>query len=440
MHRDNAAFNHVKRGGFGRPFFMAGIAASLMLFGVVTAFGIAPGTVVFEGERLDVVNQVATPGLTLLAPETDLHAREIQIRRGDTVAGLLSEIGVLDGAARHFLHTNRETDVLFRQLAPGKTIFAHVTSDGTLHTLRFPLNGDQGLALDIRREADGFAAEVHTQVYATQTKLQSAVIRNSLFGAADEAGIPDAVAIRLADIFGGDIDFHRDLRQGDRFSVVYEAAFDSGGSARSFKILAAEFINDGRTLHAFWHQDADGRGGYYAADGSSLKKAFLRSPIEFSRISSGFSSARFHPVLGRMRAHRGIDYAAPTGTRVRTTGDGVIEFVGSQGGYGNVIIVRHTGNITTLYAHLSGFAQGIRRGARISQGDVIGFVGATGMVTGPHLHYEFRVAGVHQDPLTVTLPSAPPLTQAQLPAFLADTRTRLDKIATVRDVRFVLLD
>lgn len=440
MHRDNAAFNHVKRGSSGRPIFMAGVAASLMLFGMVTAFGIAPNTVVFEGEQIDVVNQVATPGVTLLAPETDLLAREIRIRRGDTVAGLLSEIGILDEAARLFLHTNRDTDALFRQLAPGKTISAHVTSDGALHALRFPMNGDQGLTLDIRRETGGFAAEVHTPAYETQTRLQSAVIRHSLFGAADEAGIPDAVAIQLADIFGGDIDFHRDLRQGDRFSVIYETAHDSGGSPRSSKILAAEFINNGRTLHAFWHKEANGRGGYYAADGSSLKKAFLRSPLEFSRISSGFSSARLHPVLGRMRAHRGIDYAAPTGTRVRTTGDGVIEFVGSQGGYGSVVIVRHTGNRTTLYAHLSGFAQGIRKGARVSQGDVVGFVGATGMATGPHLHYEFRVAGIHQNPITVTLPSAPPLAQAQLPAFLADTREKLDKIAVVRDVRFVLLD
>jgi len=419
---------------------MAGIAASLMLFGMVTAFGIAPNTVVFEGEQTDVVNPVATPGVTLLAPETDLLAREIRIRRGDTVAGLLSEIGIHDEAARLFLHTNRDTEALFRQLAPGKTISARVTSDGALHALRFPMNGDQGLTLDIRRETGGFAAEVHTPNFETQTRLQSAVIRHSLFGAADEAGIPDAVAMRLADIFGGDIDFHRDLRQGDRFSVIYETAHDSGGSPRSLKILAAEFVNNDRTLHAFWHEEANGRGGYYAADGSSLKKAFLRSPLEFSRISSGFSSARFHPVLGRMRAHRGIDYAAPTGTRVRTTGDGVIEFVGSQGGYGNVIIVRHTGNRTTLYAHLSRFAQGIRKGARVSQGDVIGFVGATGMATGPHLHYEFRVAGIHQDPSTVTLPSAPPLSQAQLPAFLADTQEKLDKIAMIRDVRFVLLD
>jgi murein DD-endopeptidase MepM/ murein hydrolase activator NlpD len=419
---------------------MSAAALSMMLFGVVTAFGVAPDTVVYEGERIDVVDRIAAPAIELLDPETDVLAREIRIRRGDTVSSLLAEVNVQDDAARSFLHSSREADAMFRQLAPGKTLTALVAGDGSLHGLRFPLNGEQGANLEIQRTASGFEAGVREPASESQIRMQSAVIRHSLFGAADEVGIPDAVAIQLAEIFGGDIDFHRDLRQGDRFSVIYEAASHQGGPVRSLRILAAEFVNDGNIYHAFWHQDADGRGGYYAADGRSVRKAFLRSPLEFSRISSGFSSARLHPILGRMRAHRGIDYAAPTGTKVRTTGDGVIDFVGNKGGYGKVVIVRHPGNRTTLYAHLSRFAAGLRKGMRVSQGDAIGHVGATGMATGPHLHYEFRVAGVHRNPLAMTLPSAPPLDRAQLPQFRANAEDMLAKIAVIRDVRFVMLD
>lgn len=440
MHQRNTILNHVTHALSGRPLFMAGTALSMMLFGVVTAFGVAPDTVVYEGERVDVVDLIAAPTIELLAPETDVLAREIRIRRGDTVSSLLAEAHVQDDAARNFLHGSREADAMFRQLAPGKTLTALVAADGTLQGLRFPLNGEQAANLEIQRTADGFEAGVRAPALESQIRMQSAVIRHSLFGAADEVGIPDAVAIQLAEIFGGDIDFHRDLRQGDRFSVIYEAASHQGGPVRSLRILAAEFVNDGKTFHAFWHEDTNGRGGYYTADGSSVKKAFLRSPLEFSRISSGFSSARLHPILGRMRAHRGIDYAAPTGTKVRTTGDGVVEFVGNKGGYGKVVIVRHPGNRSTLYAHLSRFGAGIRQGMRVSQGDTIGHVGATGMATGPHLHYEFRVAGTHRNPLAMTLPSAPPLAKAQLPAFRAHAEAMLAKIAVIRDVRYVMLD
>lgn len=418
---------------------MAGATALLMLFGVF-AFGVAPDTVTYAGDHVEVIDALPAPSVSLLATESATHAREIRIKRGDTVSGLLAELGVQDADLPPFLHRSRETDALFRQLAPGKIISAQVATDGSLVALNFPLNGERDSALLIERADDDFNAEIRELQLDTQIRMQSAVIRHSLFGAADEAGIPESVALGLAEIFGGDIDFHRDLRRGDRFSVIYETVSHQGRPVRAQRILAAEFVNDGRTFHAFWFEDKEGRGGYYTADGRSVKKAFLRSPLEFSRISSGFSNARLHPVLGTMRAHRGIDYAAPTGTRVRTTGDGVIDFVGTQGGYGKVVIVRHAADKTTLYAHLSGFAPGIKKGKRVAQGETIGYVGATGLASGPHLHYEFRVAGIHRNPLTIALPSAAPLAQSQLPAFRTNAESLLAQIERVRDLRFVLLD
>ena len=224
--------------------------------------------------------------------------------------------------------------------------------------------------------------------------MKSAEIRYSLFGATDAAGIPDSVATQLADIFGGDIDFHRDMRKGDRFSVIYESINHLGKMVRTGRILAAEFVNDGKAYRAVWFDGADGQGGYYTADGKNIRKAFLRSPLEFSRITSGFSTARFHPVLKEARAHRGIDYGAPIGTRVRATGDGVVEFVGHQGRLWqrwSSCAIRATTKPSMAIS--PALPPASARVTRVGQGDVIGYVGATGIATGPHLHYEFRVDG-----------------------------------------------
>jgi murein DD-endopeptidase MepM/ murein hydrolase activator NlpD len=217
--------------------------------------------------------------------------------------------------------------------------------------------------------------------------------------------------------------------------VIYESINYLGRPVRSGRILAAEFVNNGKTYRAAWFADPAGgenSSGYYTADGKNIRKAFLRSPLEFSRITSGFTSARFHPVLQKWRAHKGIDYGAPVGTRVKATGNGTVEYVGVQGGYGKVVILRHQSRYTTLYGHLSGFAPGLRRGNRINQGDVIGFVGATGLASGPHLHYEFRVSDVHQNPLAMALPSAPPLLPQQLGLFRAHTEAHLARLDLIR--------
>jgi murein DD-endopeptidase MepM/ murein hydrolase activator NlpD len=287
----------------------------------------------------------------------------------------------------------------------------------------------------VERKGDGFSASEQALPLETQVVMKSAEIRYSLFGASDAAGIPDSVATQLADIFGGDIDFHRDLRKGDRFAVIYESINYLGRPVRSGRILAAEFVNNGKSYRAAWFADPAGgenSSGYYTADGKNIRKAFLRSPLEFSRITSGFSSARFHPVLQKWRAHKGTDYGAPVGTRVKATGNGVVEYVGVQGGYGKVVVLRHQSRFTTLYGHLSGFAPGLRKGSRVSQGDVIGFVGATGLASGPHLHYEFRVNDVHQNPLAMALPSAPPLLPQQLGQFRARTEVHLARLELIR--------
>ncbi len=393
------------------------LAAIVMITGGALAFGTAPDTLTYSGQRYSVTEPLDTTSPIKVIDAETIHTRELKIQAGDTVAELLERSGISDKDVLPFLRSNQEAASLFRQLAPGKVISSQIDADGTLLALSFPLNGSDNAYLSIRNTAEGFTAKTLEADYESRVVHQSAIIRHSLFGATDSAGIPDSVALQVAEIFSGVIDFHRDLRKNDRLSIIYELKTRQGKAEKLARILAAEFVNDGKPHHAFWFQVAGGAGGYYDLNGNSLKKAFLRSPLEFSRITSGFSSGRYHPVLREMRAHRGIDYGAPTGTRIRVTGDGVIEFAGVQGGYGNVVTVRHPGGKTTVYGHLSKFAPGIKKGARVQQGDAIGYVGATGLATGPHLHYEFRINGVHLNPQTVALPPATPLPATQLADF-----------------------
>jgi murein DD-endopeptidase MepM/ murein hydrolase activator NlpD len=262
--------------------------------------------------------------------------------------------------------------------------------------------------LVIQKDATGFTARIESAPLVVSSRLSSATIDSSLFAATDAANVPDAVAIQLAEMFSGQIDFHRALRKGDRFSVVFETLLADDEPLRSGRVLSAEFVNNGKTFQAMWFQEpvsAGGltagvasKGGYYAFDGTSLRRAYLASPMEFSRVTSGFKM-RFHPILQKWRAHLGVDYAAPTGTTVRSVGDGVVDFAGVQNGFGKVVIVKHRSNHTTLYAHLSRID--VRKGQAVGQSDKLGAVGSTGWATGPHLHFEFRVDGQHHDPLTI---------------------------------------
>jgi murein DD-endopeptidase MepM/ murein hydrolase activator NlpD len=247
----------------------------------------------------------------------------------------------------------------------------------------------------------------------------------------------DAMVIKLANAFGYDIDFAQDLRVGDSFTVIYDDLYREGERLRDGDIIAATFVNRGRRFSAFRYTDAAGNTMFYSEDGRPLRNSFLRTPVEFTRISSTFSAGRMHPILGTMRAHRGVDYAAPSGTPVRAAGDGKITFRGWQNGYGNVVILQHGGHFSTLYGHMSRFA-GIRDGQHVSQGQTIGYVGMTGLATGPHLHYEFRIDGVHRDPLSVTLPKPEPLPQIELARFRSQTQPQLAKLKTLEATQLAL--
>ncbi|MDD5385537.1 MAG: M23 family metallopeptidase, partial [Gallionella sp.] len=260
-------------------------------------------------------------------------------------------------------------------------------------------------------------------------------IKSSLYAATDAAGMPEAAANQLTEIFSGDIDFHHDLRKGDKFTVVYEMTYSGGALVNTGRIQAAEFINQGQAYRAVYFQN-----DYYTAEGKSVRKAFLRSPIEFSRVSSGFTNSRFHPVLNQWRAHKGVDFAAPIGTKVKVTSDGVVSTVGRQNGYGNFITISHQGRFTTVYGHLSRFAKGLHRGQRVAQGDVIGYVGMTGMTTGPHLHYEFKIDGQQRDPLRVALPDAQPVNAANKAVFQLAADNFVARLNLLRNTNLAKLD
>lgn len=400
--------------------WILGSAGGLALLGMVTASAIvAPGEEA-PLQHQTILEQLALPPVTALGAGNALFLREERIQRTDTISSLLTRLGISDSQALNFLYKDREAQVVSRQLRPGKIVTAKTREDGELVALYFPLNGKDA-TLVVERRGNGFVAHEEILKLEPQIVVKFSEIQSSLFGATDSAGIPDAIATQLAEIFSGDIDFYRDLRKGDRFSVVYESLTHNGQPIRSGRILAAEFVNSQKAHHAYWFQREDGKGGYYTAEGKSLRKAFLRSPLEFSRVTSGFSSARQHPVLNITRAHKGIDYGAPTGTRVRSVADAVVEFAGRQGGYGNLVVLKHPGSYSTAYGHLNGFAAGIRKGARISQGDTIGYVGQTGLASGPHLHYEFRINSRQVNPLAVTLPDSIPLEASQISRFRTAT-------------------
>ncbi len=400
-----------------RHFWTGALAvAGISLFSMVAAFGTVPNSAEIERFQRVVVERVALTIDTAPPRESDPFVREERIQRGDTVAALLSRLGIQDIQAFDILRQHPDTQALFRQLRPGKVVTALTSETGELLALTFPLNGVKDDVLVVEKKNGKLQATEQILALTSQVVMKSGEIHTSLYAATDAIGLPDSVATQLADIFGGDIDFHRDLRKGDRFSVVYETLFSQSQPARTGRILAAEFVNNGKAFSAVWFEGRDGH-GYYTAEGRNIRKAFLRSPLEFSRITSGFSNARFHPIHQSWRAHKGVDYGAPVGTRVKVTGDGIVEFVGKRGGFGNLVVIRHQNRFTTHYGHLSGFAPGLRKGVRVSQGDIIGYVGSTGWATGPHLHYEFRINDVHQNPLAVALPSAPPLSPRQLAEF-----------------------
>ena len=388
-------------GGAGGAFAVASLApdvADLPVREVTEA--VQPLASLLTTPSMDAAGASALPDIgpfTLYRSDTS--------RANDTADTLLKRLGISDTAAAAFLRT----DPLVRKALwsrAGRNLSAEASVDYRLLKLVarwMPTDDGNFSRLVVEKTPLGMTSRVETAPLVAATRLASGTITSSLFAATDAAGLPDSIGVQVAEIFAGDIDFHRALRKGDRFSITYEALEADGEPMRSGRVLSAEFVNNGKTYQAMWFagQSADkgnAKGAYYTLDGQSLRRAYLASPLEFSRVTSGFKM-RLHPILQTWRAHLGVDYAAPTGTPVRTIGDGVVEFAGVQGGYGNVVTVNHGKENTTVYAHLSKI--NVHKGQKVSQSDIIGLVGSTGWSTGPHLHFEFRVNGVHQDPLTM---------------------------------------
>jgi murein DD-endopeptidase MepM/ murein hydrolase activator NlpD len=372
---------------------------------------------------------VATATLSQTAPKAALPPVEpieelqLEVQAGDTLDSLfrdgnlsavdLAEILQLD-VARKYLRVLRPGDVLM------------VRHDGG-EILQLDRELDIRTALKVQRDGAGFQASVVELPLEHRVVMAAGRIRSSLFEAAQESRVSEKLIMNVAKIFEYDIDFVRDIGAGDEFAVVYEELWRDGIKLGEGEVLAAEFMNRGARYTAIRYEDADDRASYYTHDGQPMRKAFVRAPLSFTRISSGFNPARRHPILNKIRAHQGVDYSAPKGTQVKASGDGKIIFRGWKGGYGNTIILQHSGNVTTLYGHLSRFGNR-GYGSRVRQGEVIGYVGATGLATAPHLHYEYRKNGVHLNPRTVILPNAEPLRGQELTAFRASAEPLLQRL------------
>lgn len=365
------------------------------------------------------------------------YVREEKIQRGDTLAALMLRLGIDDAKASQFIKSDTIARSLMQARA-GKSVQVKTTDEGGLEWLRVGLQdgGDKGnKTLLIARDEHGeFKASEVAEQLERRIEMRSGDIQSSLFVATDKAQVPGAVADQIVKMFETNIDFHK-LQRGDYFNVVYETFWQNGEMVKTGRLISGEFRNSGKLFQAVWFDEGAGEGGYYSFDGKSLKKAFLKSPLEFSRVSSGFSM-RVHPISGKWKRHTGIDFAAVSGTPIRASADGTIEHAGPQGGYGNMVIVKHWNGYSTAYAHMSRFAPSSHKGARVTQGQVIGYVGSTGWSTGPHLHYEFRVNNEPKDPNTISVQSAAALAAHELSRFkmvAADMAHRFDLLRPERN-------
>ena len=331
--------------------------------------------------------------------------RSVTVRAGDNLSQIFARFDLPTRQMYQLLQSCKEAKSL-ETLHPGQVIKVRLNQQDdqpVLQELIFQTSKLDGLHI-VREKEDVFKAAPLQKQIEIRSAFAVGLVGNTLYGSAKKAGLSDKLILRLGDIFGWKLDLSHDISSGDAFLVIYEQEYIDGEKVRDGDILAAELMNRGKTYRALAFRDEKRQLRYYTPEGQSLKQAFMRNPVHFSRISSHFTSSRWHPVLGVKRPHRGVDYAAPRGTPIKASGDGIVEFKGRKSGYGNTVIINHGRGYTTLYAHMSRFKKGLRKGAKVAQGNVIGYVGRTGLATGPHLHYEFRINGVHKNPITVTLP------------------------------------
>lgn len=414
--------------------------ATVFTLGMAAAMGVAPSTAYDDPDAPRVLESMRLPDLRdqldQLTDTSATYVRQERMQRGDTIAALLKRLGVDDPDAQDFIRKNSTARGLFK-LEPGQTVQAEVDQNNLLVSLQANLGGDVSASRELVIERVGdvtdprFKARVHSVDNELHYQMGSGVIGPSgFFKAMDAANVPEDVVEQMISIFSGVIDFHHDIVKGDRFRIVYESGYRDGAFVRNGRVVAIELINRGELHQALWYSANGGNGAYYTFDGRSMKRPFLRSPVEFSRMSSGFG-LRDHPLHHQWSQHKGVDFAAPSGTKVFATGDGEVEFLGRQNGYGNIIVLRHHNGYSTYYAHLSRFAT-IKQGQQVSQGQLIGYVGSTGWATGPHLHYEFRHNDVPQNPLSITLMESPTLTGRARQQFLSYSGELMSRINALR--------
>ncbi|RJG15396.1 M23 family metallopeptidase [Massilia cavernae] len=410
----------------GRILSASAIFLAVCAFGAAGVAPLAPDAP--EIPQVSIAQDLELPNLAdqiaALQDDEQQFVHEERVRAGDTLAALLTRLGVDDAEAVKFIKSDKLARGVM-QLKSGKRVQARTGQDGELLWLRTTVVDGRDMPvknISISRKGERFTAEETPVKLERRVEMRAREITSSLYAATDAntdgSKLPDAIVAQIIEMFSTSIDFRSDLKRGDRFNVVYETFWQDGVMVRAGRILAGEFTNRGVTHQSVWFEDPHSKqgGGYYSLDGKALKKAFLKSPLAFSRISSGFSM-RSHPISGVWKAHKGIDYAASTGTPIRAVGDGVVSFAGVKGGYGNFVEVKHWANYSTAYAHMSKFAPGVRNGTKVSQGDVIGYVGSTGWSTGAHLHFEFRVANQAKDPSKVAMIQQAPLNAAEMARF-----------------------
>ncbi len=367
--------------------------------------------------------------------ETDPLAKSVVVANGDTLSTVFAKVGLSPAVMHAVLASSPDAKQLSR-LKIGQTLEFQLTEQGELASLRSKLTSLETLVLE--QTPKGYVFKKEQVKPEVSTVYARGEIDSSLFLAAKRAGLSHNLTMDLANVFGYDIDFALDIRKGDSFEVIYEEKTVEGQRVGTGNILAARFTNRGKTYSAVRYTSKDGTTSYYNADGTSMRKAFIRTPVDFARISSRFSNGRKHPILNKIRAHKGVDYAAPHGTPIKSAGDGKVLLAGRKGGYGNTVIIQHGQRYRTLYAHMQGFAKGVRNGSTVKQGQIIGYIGTTGLSTGPHLHYEFQVDGVHVDPLGLKLPMADPIAKSEMPRFMQQSQPLMARMDEERATMLAL--
>ncbi len=355
------------------------------------------------------------------------YQKSITVSSGDTLSVLFAQAG-LDNSLLHRILSNNKEAKRFTQLKVGQTLSFEFDENKELSAISSQVSNLESIHLEKQSDSDSFIFRNHVAQTQTREQYAKGTIEGALFAATKKADMPYGLALDMANIFGYDIDFAQDLRKGDTFEVLYEEKTLEDKAVGTGHILTARFTNRGKVYTAVRYTDKNGNTSYYSADGSSLRKAFIRTPVDFARISSRFSNGRKHPILNKIRAHKGVDYAAPRGTPIKAAGDGRVTLAGRKGGYGNTVVIKHGQRYQTLYAHMNGFAKGIRSGSNVKQGQIIGYIGTTGLSTGPHLHYEFQVNGVHVDPLSQKLPISDPIHASEKQRFAQYSRPLIAKL------------